>query len=146
MLRVTMIVAVMLAALLGACAGPAGPAAPESATDGGGQRVTAAQVAERLMAALRDEDYASAHADLSTGQARDYADSPADLEAKIATLGGPVTAYELEAPRVGGIAEDGKTLVEGSVTMSDGSTRALLIRMAAIGLLTDPWRIDDFDL
>ena len=145
MLRVTLIVAVMLAALLGAC-GPAGPAAPGSATDGGGQPVTAAQVAERLMAALRDEDYASAHADLSTGQARDYADSPAELEAKIARLGGPVTAYELEAPRVGGIAEDGKTLVEGSVTMSDGSTRALLIRMSAIGLLTDPWRIDDFDL
>lgn len=145
MVRLGLLVIIVLAWLLSACAGAA-PTASGSATDGGGQPVTAAQVADRLMSAFRDEDYEAAHADLSTGLARSYADSPSDLEAKIADLGGPITSYELEAPRIGGTADEGKTLVEGTVTLADGSTEPLLIRMSAIGQLADPWRIDGFEL
>ena len=145
-MRSSLSATIVLALALAACGGTPGPAAPGTGANAGGDDVSAEDVAERLMDALVDEDYEQAHADLSTGQARDFADDPAGLQARIEDMGGPVTAYDLEAPRIEDDDGNSISVIEGNATMADGSEWSVLIRMQALGLQADPWRINEFDL
>ena len=112
----------------------------------GEAKVEPEAVAERLLTQLRDEDYAAAYETLSTGQARDVAADQLDLRTKMMSANTLVRAWSLEEPAFITVDEQSKVEITGTVTYDDDGTGGVRIVMQAIGLVADPWRVDEFEL
>ena len=140
------VLSLILVAVACSGGGPPAPTAgvPEVASPAA--KVEAVDVAERLLAQLRDEDYTAAYATLSTGLARDLAANGLDLMTKLMTAHTRVRDWSLEKPTYISVDEISKVVVAGSVTFADGATGRVRIVMMALGLQADPWRIDEFEL
>ena len=130
------------ALLLAACTSPGGASSP-SAGATSEAKVTAEEVAENLLVALRDGQYEVAHEILSTGSARDYAADPASLQSLVETAGLAPTTWSLE-PVDYDIDDAGNDRIVGTVTFADGSTGTVEITLTALGLSNDPWRVQGF--
>jgi hypothetical protein len=109
-------------------------------------RVEPAQVAERLLTQLRDEEYTAAYETLSTGQARDVAANGLDLMTKLMSADTLVREWSLDDPAFITVDEASKVEIRGTVTFDDGGTGRVRLVMQALGLQADPWRIDEFEL
>lgn len=136
------VVGLLMLALV-ACGRVAGPGVSPGQA---GPDVTAPEVAERLMSALQDEDYDAALAVLQTGRGRDYAADANELRQRIEGAGGPIESFELDEPTIETDDDGNTTVFTGTATMTDGSTTDVTIRMVALGLQADPWRIESFEL
>jgi hypothetical protein len=141
----TVLVLILVAA---ACSGGDTPAPTGTgpAETSAGARVEPEEVAERLLTQLRDEDYAAAHQTLSTGQARDVAANQLDLMTQLTSANTLVREWSLEEPTFVTVDDQSKVEVTGTVTYEDEGTGGVRMVMQALGLQSDPWRIDEFEL
>lgn len=142
-----MIAATLL--LLAACGSQGGTTtlAPGGATPAPeGTKVPGEAIGEQLMTGLRDGDYASAQAILATGQARDYADDAADLEARVSSEKTQPKTWTFEPLAYETEDDLSYAILEGAVAYADGATGTVRIKMQAVGMLLNPWRVEEFEL
>jgi hypothetical protein len=140
-----LLLAISTAVLLAACASP--NTQPGGASPGAtAERVTAEQVGEQLMVALRDEDYEAAYAILSTGRARDVADDATDLETRIEADQLVPATWTFDPLGYGSDDSGSFVLLDGDVTFADGETGSVAMKMQALGLQANPWRVEEFSL
>lgn len=145
-----------LALAIAACASP-GPATPTgsaahpSASSGGATaavdatQVPAEQVGEDLMVALRDGKLTTAWDLVSTGRAAAGFSGMPGFTAKMIAAGTPAS-WTFEPLTYGNGDSGSYVVVQGPVTFDDGGQGRVLIRMSALGMQTNPWRIDEFRL
>lgn len=139
-----------LALAIGACAAP-GPApsgttgGPGGTTDANATMVPAERVGEDLMTALRDGSLTAAWDILSTGRAAAKFNGEADFAAKMIAAGTPAT-WSFEPLKYESDDSGSSVVLEGPVTFDDGDTGHVRIRMQALGLQTNPWRVDELTL
>jgi hypothetical protein len=145
-----------LALAIAACASP-GPATPTgsdahpSAFSGGATaavdatQVPAEQVGEDLMVALRDGKLTTAWDLVSTGRAAAGFSGMPGFTAKMIAAGTPAS-WTFEPLTYGNGDSGSYVVVQGPVTFDDGDQGRVLIRMSALGMQTNPWRIDEFRL
>lgn len=145
-MRAFVILLLVLSAAACGSGGTTDPVGSVSVEATAAARVEPEQVAERLLGQLRDEDYAAAHATLSTGLARDFAANQLDLMTKLMSADTLVEDWSLEEPQHMSVDEQSKVEVSGTVTFDDGGAGRVRIVMQALGLQADPWRIDEFEL
>lgn len=138
-----------LALAIAACASP-GPAHP-SASSGGATaavdatQVPAEQVGEDLMVALRDGKLTAAWDLVSTGRAAAGFSGMPGFTAKMIAAGTPAS-WTFEPLTYGNGDSGSYVVVQGPVTFDDGDQGRVLVRMSALGMQTNPWRIDEFRL
>lgn len=139
--------ALLCLAVAGLAACSTGPGGPTGAPgpSAGATDVPPEVVAESLMVALRDADYAAAHAILATGSARDYAADAAALQSTIQSRGLSPESWSFE-PIDYNVDDAGNDVIAGTVAFADGSTGTVEITLTALGLSNNPWRVQDFSL
>ncbi|HJP87871.1 MAG TPA: hypothetical protein VJ850_02415 [Candidatus Limnocylindrales bacterium] len=141
--------------LVAACntAGPGTTSSPGAATAPGGTgeaaasigEVSAEQVAESLMVALRDGHTTEAWTIVSTGLAPKKFNGIADFTAKMIAAGTPAS-WTFDPLKHGSNDSGSFVVVEGPVTFEDGGVGHVRIQMTALGLQANPWRVDEFTL
>ena len=136
-----------LALAIGACSapGPGSPSEPLATAGAEATKVPAEQVGEDLMTALRDGSVRAAWDIVSTGSAAQAFNGQADFMAKMIAAGTPASwtfePIKYEFDDVGSLV-----ILEGPVTFDDGDAGHVRIRMRALGLQANPWRVEELSL
>jgi hypothetical protein len=133
--------------VIAACAapGPAAPSGPGSTVGPEATDVSAEQVGENLMSALRDGRTTAAWEIVSTGLAAKKFSGEAGFVGKMIAAGTPAS-WTFEPLKYDSGDSGSVVVLEGAVTFEDGDTGHVRIEMQAFGLQANPWRVNAFSL